>query len=113
MAITYVTRMTFAKLGSNNAGLQDSVVYKIVDENEAIVSLPSNTNVKESQVAGNYHVRGGVQVPYNWRGRVLWSADGGATWLAEEAEDLGVYVEIFAGLLAAAGADDGVSPGAM
>lgn len=86
MAYTYLAR---AELGPAKTGLTAQVRYRVVDAAGAEVLAATNTGVAESTVPGNYYVGGGgLSLADEFVGRILWSADAGVTWLAEEAVDL-------------------------
>lgn len=85
MAYTYLAR---AELGPAKTGLAASIRYRVVDVAGTEVIAATNTGVTESAVPGNYHVSSGISLADQFVGRILWSADAGATWLAEEAVDL-------------------------
>jgi hypothetical protein len=85
MPTLYLAR---AELGAARAGLAAAVRYRAVDLDGAEVIAATGAGVAESAVPGCYHVLGGLLLPEQFAGRLLWSADGGATWLAEEGVDL-------------------------
>lgn len=97
------------ELGSARTGIEEQVAYKVLDENGVLIAGPTNTNVRESEIPGNYYVRGGAPVPINSKGRAVWSADSGTSYLAERAYDFAIVEEQITALQAAT--DDGVSPG--
>lgn len=99
--------------GPLNAGIEESIAYKVVDINGIQLVAPSNEGVRESDVPGNYYVRGGIEVDIDAKGRVLWSNDAGASWNREDPFDLAIIREQIDDLLTEAAEDDGVSPGGM
>ncbi len=81
--------MAMTGLGSLYVGVTSSVRYKVISIDGSELVAATNSNVEESDVPGNYWVVGGVVVPADAAGRILWSGNEGANWLTEDPFDLG------------------------
>lgn len=71
-----------AVLGAGKTGL--TIGYKLINLNETVITAFTTASVIETAVLGNYHVTGGISIPDNFQGRVVFGTsiiDMAEVWL--------------------------------